>query len=68
MVRSESALCGMKEISGYVSRSAPTVLSWIKKRRFPAWQDGPGGVWMSDRNLIDDWNRAQVETWRKDVA
>jgi hypothetical protein len=61
-------LIGMDEICTYVRRSAPTVLRWIRCRNFPAWQDGRGCIWQSDRLLIDDWNRAQAENARRGAA
>src|SRR4030042_4911362 len=56
---SETALHGMKEISAYCRRSEATIISWIQTRDFPASKIG-GGVWESDRGLIDDWRRGQI--------
>jgi len=52
------ALSGMKAICQYVNRSESTVLHWIRDLDFPAHKIG--GIWESDRNLIDEWRRQQI--------
>ena len=56
--KSENALSGMAEICGYVRRSDATVLSWIRNRKFPAQK--LGGIWESDKALIDEWRKVQI--------
>ncbi len=58
MVRESTALSGMRAICDYVNRSEPTVLSWIREMDFPAKKIG--GIWESDRRLIDEWRRLLV--------
>ena len=58
VMRNEAALSGMAEICEYVRRSDATVLSWIRSRKFPARK--LGGVWESDKTLIDEWRRLQI--------
>ncbi len=58
MVTSSKGLSGMNEISQYVRRSHDTVLNWIRTRDFPAKKIG--GVWESDRELIDDWRKGVI--------
>jgi hypothetical protein len=53
-----SALSGMAEIAGYVRRSHDTVLLWVRTMDFPAVKIG--GIWESDRGLIDEWKRSVV--------
>jgi uncharacterized protein (DUF3820 family) len=48
----------MNEICQYVRRSPDTVLNWIRTRDFPAKKIG--GVWESDRVLVDDWKRGLI--------
>jgi hypothetical protein len=58
MPESEVALSGMKVISEYVRRSPSTVLSWIRELGFPARKIG--GIWESDKELIDQWRKDQI--------
>jgi hypothetical protein len=58
MVESATALSGMKEICYYVRRSESTVLQWIRELDFPAKKIG--GVWESDRTLVDQWRKEQI--------
>lgn len=52
------ALSGMNEICQYVRRSPDTVLNWIRAYDFPAQKIG--GVWESDKDLIDQWRREWI--------
>jgi hypothetical protein len=54
---SETALVGMAEICEYVRRSDATVLKLIRDEGSPAKKIG--GIWESDKLLIDEW-RVQV--------
>lgn len=58
-----ATLSGMKEICNYVRRSEATVLDWIKNMDFPAKK--LSGIWESDRELIDDWRRNQINGGEK---
>ena len=58
MVALSTALSGMNEICQYVRRSPATVLNWIRTRDFPAKKIG--GVWESDRVLVDEWKRGLI--------
>jgi hypothetical protein len=48
----------MKAICDYVKRSESTVLDWIRNWNFPAQKIG--GIWESDRELIDQWRKEQI--------
>lgn len=61
-----TALSGMSEICQYVRRSHDTVLNWIRTMDFPAKKIG--GVWESDRVLIDEWRRGEIQVTRDDGA
>ena len=61
VTKSESALQGMKEIRAYCRRSESTIMGWIQSRGFPASKIG-GGIWESDRVLIDQWRRKHIES------
>jgi predicted DNA-binding transcriptional regulator AlpA len=54
-----TGLQGLKEICAYVGKSANTVKKLIREAGFPAQQIG--GVWESDRMLIDDWRRHEIQ-------
>jgi len=58
MVRENTALIGMRAICDYVNRSESTVLGLIRHEDFPAKKIG--GIWESDKELIDDWRRQQI--------
>ena len=60
MVKSDTALRGMSEICAYVGLSAPTVLKYIREREFPAKLTKKGGVWISDKDLVDGWRREWI--------
>ncbi|MHC1701504.1 MAG: hypothetical protein AB9900_11055 [Humidesulfovibrio sp.] len=55
---SSTALSGMTAICTYVGRSEKTVLDWIRFEAMPA--SKIGGVWESDKELIDDWRRKRI--------
>jgi excisionase family DNA binding protein len=55
-------LSGLEEIAQYTRRSKATVLDWIINKGFPAGK--LGHVWESDKELIDQWKRDQIETSR----
>jgi len=54
----ETALNGMKEISGFVGYSPSTILVWIRDCYFPARK--LAGIWISDREEIAEWRRAYI--------
>ena len=58
--RDPRPLDGMKEICGYIHRSESTVLDWTRRLQFPARKEG--GIWITDKNLVDDWR-----AWRLTV-
>lgn len=58
MTKSETALVGMAEICAYVQRSEKTVQDLIKNEGFPAKK--LGGIWESDRLLVDKWRRKRI--------
>ncbi len=49
----ETKLTGMKEITRYANGSEATILGWIRDMDFPATK--VGGIWESDKGLIDSW-------------
>lgn len=51
-------LSGMDEISGFVNRSAPTLLKWKKEQGFP--MEKINGVWESDTELILEWRKNRL--------
>lgn len=55
----DTALHGMKDIASYTHRSESTVLKWIVQAEFPA-SKVAGGIWVSDKLLIDDWFRSRI--------
>lgn len=59
VVEVDTALHGMKDITVYVKRSESTVLKWIINAGFPA-KKVAGGIWVSDKVLIDEWLRSQI--------
>lgn len=61
---SSTALSGMTAICTYVGRSEKTVLDWIRLEGLPA--SKIGGVWESDKSLIDDWRRQRIVAGTRD--
>ena len=57
-MQQQTGLSGMNEIAGYMRRSAVTILKLIRTQDFPAVK--VGGVWESDKGLIDQWRREQI--------
>lgn len=55
----DTALVGMKEICQFVRRSEPTVIVWIRDMDFPAKKIG--GIWESDKVLVQKWRRKYIE-------
>ncbi len=49
----DEILSGMKAICGYINRTEPTVLSYIKSQSFPAKK--VGGIWESSKGDVDEW-------------
>lgn len=58
-----TALTGMKEICQYMSRSEVTVLKLIRDQDFPAKKIG--GIWESDKELVDEWLLAEIKNKRR---
>ena len=50
----------MAAICKYMNRSEATILSYIRKREFPATKLADGNIWESDKLLINDWRRDQI--------
>jgi hypothetical protein len=61
---SSTALIGMSDICAYVRRSEKTVLDLIRCESLPARKIG--GIWESDRQLIDEWRRARIVAGERD--
>lgn len=55
VAKSKDRLEGMNQICDYVVKSAPTILKWVRGRKFPARQDGPNCTWRSSKKAIDEW-------------
>lgn len=52
-------LSGMKQIAGYFGYSEATILKLIQESGFPA-RKISGGIWESDKEMIDQWRRDQI--------
>jgi len=65
--RSANALQGMAEIRAYVNRSEATVMRWIRELGFPA-RKILGGLWESDKGLIDRWRAGVIQSVKADEA
>jgi len=61
--KSETALVGMAAICQYMNRGEKTVLNLIRDEDFPARK--LGGIWESDKELVDKWRRRRISMDRE---
>jgi len=59
-------LTGWKEITRYTKRCKKTLLRWKDEKAFPIhFEDG---VWMSDEELIRQWQKDRIYTQNKTMS
>jgi len=58
-----TALTGMKEICQYMGRSEVTILKLIRDQDFPAQKIG--GIWESDKDLVNEWLLTEIKNKRR---
>ena len=65
--KNPNMLEGIREIAGFIGKSCPTTIRWIRNNGLPATKL-PNGTWLSHKGLILQWIYAGHEAYVRSYA